>query len=97
MGRPVVGGSGRSRRAVRSIPDDGVRRKVLHVAQKGAASTSVTVEVDFQGNGRWQTYAELKVPDGGYVHHEFPAGFSAHWVRLKVSDATTMTAQFVYS
>jgi hypothetical protein len=75
----------------------GLDRKVLHVAQKGAASTSVTVEVDFQGNGRWQTYAELKVLDGGYVHHEFPAGFSAHWVRLKVGDATTITAQFVYS
>ena len=75
----------------------GFDRKVLHVAQKGAASTIVTVEVDFQGNGRWHTYVELNVPDDGYVHHEFPAGFSAHWVRLKVSHATTITAQFIYS
>jgi hypothetical protein len=75
----------------------GFDRKVLHVSQQGAASATVTVEVDFMGNGRWQTYTELTVPNGGYVHHEFPAGFSAHWVRLKVSHAATITAQFVYS
>ena len=75
----------------------GFDKKVLHLSQQGAPSVKVTVEVDFMGNGRWHTYAELSVPDGGYVHHEFPAGFSAHWVRLKVSQAATMTAQFVYS
>jgi hypothetical protein len=75
----------------------GFDKKVLHLSQQGAPSVKVTVEVDFMGNGRWHTYAELSVPDGGYVHHEFPAGFSAHWVRLKVSQAATITAQFVYS
>jgi hypothetical protein len=75
----------------------GFDKKVLHLSQKGASTLTVKVEVDFQGNGRWHTYSELTVPDGGYVHHEFPAGFSAHWVRLTVSQGATVTAQFVYS
>jgi hypothetical protein len=75
----------------------GFDKKALHVAQRGASKLTLTIEVDFQGNGRWQTYGEITVPDGGYAHHEFPAGFSAHWVRLTVSHAATVTAQFVYS
>jgi hypothetical protein len=75
----------------------GFDKKVLHVSQKGAASMTVSVEVDFQGNGRWHKYADLVVTDGGYAHHEFPAGFSAHWVRLTVSHGGIVTAQFTYS
>jgi hypothetical protein len=55
------------------------------------------VEIDFQGNGRWQTYSEIVVPANGYAHHEFPAGFSAHWVRLTVNQGAKVSAQFVYS
>jgi hypothetical protein len=36
-----------------------------------APFTIVTLEVDFMGNGRWQTYTELNVPNDGYVPHEF--------------------------
>lgn len=75
----------------------GFDKKVLHVSQKGAQGMVVTVEVDFQGNGRWHKYTDLAVTDGGYAHHEFPAGFSAHWVRLTVSHGGTVTAQFTYS
>lgn len=42
-------------------------------------------------------YQTSEVGDGQYVHHEFTAGFSAHWVRIKVDQAATVTAQFLYS
>ena len=75
----------------------GFDKKVLHLSQQGGSPLTVRVEIDFQGNGRWQTYSEIVVPANGYAHHEFPAGFSAHWVRLTVNQGATVTAQFVYS
>ena len=33
----------------------------------------------------------------GYVHHEFPAGFSAHWVRVTVNQNCNATVYFIYS
>jgi hypothetical protein len=55
----------------------------------------VTVEVDFLGNGTWAKYETVRV--SGYAKHIFPAGFSAHWVRLRVDASCTMTAEFMYS
>lgn len=75
----------------------GFDKKVLHLTQIGPEETDMVVEVDFRGDGNWSTYTTLAVPNGGYVHHEFPEGFSAHWVRLRSSRACRATAQFVYS
>jgi hypothetical protein len=55
------------------------------------------VEVDFLGNGSWKTYAQFKVPAHGYDHHEFPQGFSAHWVRVTASQDCNATAYFMYT
>ena len=49
------------------------------------------------GDGEWYTYGEFSVPDGGYRHHEFPTGFSAHWVRVRCDTACTATAHFIYT
>lgn len=44
------------------------------------------------------TYQEISVSPGEYVHHEFPDGFGAHWVRLQTGvDAEGVTAHFVYN
>ncbi|MPY88739.1 MAG: hypothetical protein GEU99_12525 [Luteitalea sp.] len=75
----------------------GFDKKVLHLTQAGATSVTFAVEIDFLGNGTWQPYRTFTVPGDGYVHHEFPDGFSAHWVRIRVDKAATVTAQFVYS
>ncbi len=41
-------------------------------------------------------YETVTVPARGYVHHEFPRGFSAHWVRLSVDKDCRATAYFMY-
>ncbi len=68
----------------------GYDKKVLHLV---AGAGQMKVEVDFLGNGSWETYETL--PGGRYVHHEFPAGFSAHWVRLTPSADSVATAEFM--
>jgi len=39
----------------------------------------------------------VNVGAGGYRHHEFPEGFSAHWVRLVPSADCVASAEFFYS
>jgi len=75
----------------------GFDRKCLHLCHDADRSVEFTVEVDFLGSGAWKTYAALPVAPGGYVHHEFPAGFSAHWVRLTADAACKATAQLTYT
>jgi predicted aminopeptidase len=75
----------------------GYEHKCLHLSHDAASTVSFRVEVDFLGTGRWQRYAELPVEAGGYAHHEFPAGFSAHWVRVVPGQDCRASAQLVYT
>ena len=75
----------------------GFDKKVLHLQNESDQEVTFTVEVDVIGDGRWHTYDTLSVPAQGYVHHEFPDGFSAHWVRLRTGSNGRATAYFIYS
>jgi hypothetical protein len=75
----------------------GFDRKVIHLANDGSAPATVEIEVDPLGDGVFRTYRSIDVPPGGYVHHEFPDGFAAHWLRLRALRAGTLTAEIVYS
>lgn len=75
----------------------GFDKKVVHLANDSDHDVCFTIEVDFLGNGTWRLYAPFKVPAKGYVHHEFPDGFSAHWVRVAVDKDCTATVYFVYN
>lgn len=75
----------------------GFEHKCVHLTQEGSSSTEFTVEVDFLGDGDWHAYDRFIVPENGYLHHVFPTGFSAHWVRVRTDAACTATAHFVYT
>jgi hypothetical protein len=80
----------------------GFDKKVLHLKHDAKRGVTFTIEVDFVGDGQWSPYKELHFgaggnPPQGYEHHEFPDGFSAHWVRIKVNAACTATAFFMYN
>lgn len=75
----------------------GFDKKCLHLTQDSSARVSFTVDVDFLGDGMWRKYASIDVDAGGYAHHEFPTGFSAHWVRLTANKECTATAYFTYT
>lgn len=75
----------------------GFDRKVLHLFHDADTTVEFTVEVDFLGDGTWKVYDTIAVPSGKYVHHEFPDGFSAHWVRVTVNRNCMATAYFHYT
>jgi hypothetical protein len=75
----------------------GFDRKVLHLCHDAEGSVAFRVEIDFLGDGSWRRYDVLSVPAQGYVHHEFPEGFSAHWVRLVADAPCRATAHFAYT
>jgi hypothetical protein len=75
----------------------GFDNKCLHLCHDREDSVQFAIEVDFLGNGTWKPYGSLQVGAGDYVHHEFPAGYSAHWVRLRAGKDCTATAYFTYT
>ncbi len=75
----------------------GFDKKVLHLTHDSEGTVVFTVEVDFLGNGTWKPYGAFEVARQGYVHHEFPSGFSAHWARVTADRDCTATAYFVYT
>src|SRR5690606_6133715 len=75
----------------------GFDQKVLHLSHDSDQEVSFLVEVDFLGNGTWKPYARIPVPAKGYEFHTFPAGYSAHWVRITADQNCTATAYFMYT
>jgi hypothetical protein len=75
---------------------NGFKDKCLHVSSTDTALVTVRIELDFQGTGAWHRYAEITTGNG-YACHVFPAGLSAHWVRLVADTDCTVTAQFFYT
>ncbi|MEI8195151.1 MAG: hypothetical protein WCI73_04510 [Phycisphaerae bacterium] len=75
----------------------GFDKKCLHLTHQAMSSVAFDVEVDFMGHGRWSRYATFEVAAGGYMHHEFPSGFSAHWLRIIPHANCVATAQLHYT
>ncbi len=75
----------------------GFEHKCLHLAQVSDAAVEFTLEADFLGDGSFGTGERIVVAPGEHRAHVFPAGFSAHWVRLVADRDCTVTAQFVYT
>jgi hypothetical protein len=74
----------------------GYDRKTLALSHDANSEVSFTILVDVAGDGVWFPYAKLRVPAGQTVTHAFPAGYSAHWVRLKPNRPAKATAMFQY-
>lgn len=103
MGKPAGWGSVWYKQTVKAneVSDPflmtGFDRKVAHLKHTANKPVRFKIEVDFLGDGSWETYETFTVPANGYRHHEFPAGFSAHWVRVSASDDCNATVTFIYS
>lgn len=103
MGKPAGWGSVWVRENVRAGSSSdpflmtGFDRKVLHLKNNSSTDAGFKLEVDFLGDGSWEEYTNFFIPPNGYVHYEFPAGFSAHWVRLTPSRDCIATATFIYN
>ena len=102
LGKPVGTGGPWRRTAIKAgAPSDpflmtGFDRKTLLLSHDSDAAVPFIVEVDFVCDGTWKEYGRFTVPPGSELRHEFPDGFSAHWVRLKGGKDCLATAIFVY-
>jgi hypothetical protein len=74
----------------------GYDTKRLEVSHDAKEPVTFTVEVDPAGDGTWFRYATIAVPAGEQAMHDFPAGFSAQWVRLVADKSCMATATFRY-
>ncbi len=74
----------------------GFDKKVVHIAHDSDENVNFSLEVDFLGDGTWHPYQTFRFRKG-YQHHEFPDGFSAHWVRVRVSEPCRATVHFMYN
>jgi hypothetical protein len=75
----------------------GYDRKVVRLSHDRPGEVRFTTEVDFLADGTWHTYETIAVPAGKTVTHTFPAGFAAHWVRVKADADCKATAHFLYN
>jgi hypothetical protein len=101
LGRPRGHGGPWAATAVAAgIPSDpylmtGFDSKTLTLSHDASSPVSFTIEVD-PTHGDWFPYLTVTVPAGQQLVHVFPAGFSAHWVRVSADRACTASATFVY-
>jgi hypothetical protein len=75
----------------------GFDRKSLHIWHDQPTDVVFNIEVDVAGNGEFRSYAKKTVKPGEYMHHEFPSGFSARWVRITANKNGKATAWFIYN
>ena len=64
---------------------NGFDKKSVHLCHDSEESVSFTIQTDFLGNGDFHNYKTLTVKPGEYIHYEFPAAYSAQWLRI-ISD-----------
>jgi hypothetical protein len=76
---------------------NGFDQKVLHLKNESDRAVEFKIQVDFIGSQEWTTYETVTVPAKSYVHHVFPSGYHAHWVRLVPDRNCVATAIFFYN
>jgi len=74
----------------------GYDRKTVRLSHDRPSEVRFTVEVDFLADGTWHPYGAFAVPAGQTFVHTFPAGYTAHWVRLAADADCRATALFIY-
>ena len=102
FGKPRgVGGPWRNTSVQPGEPSDpylmtGFDRKRIVLSHDADGPVEFTIEVDFLKDGTWVTYQKIAVPNGQKVVHEFPDGFSAHWLRVRAARSCRATAWLIY-
>jgi hypothetical protein len=100
LGKPVgQGGPWQDSQVTRGQPSDpylmtGYDRKTL--ALTADRDVQITVEVDVDHHSGWHLYQVFPLRAGATTTHEFPTGYSAHWLRVIADQDCRATAQLSY-
>ncbi|MCB1209016.1 MAG: hypothetical protein KDK97_06800 [Verrucomicrobiales bacterium] len=57
---------------------------------------NIKVQIDIDGTGLWKTYRTFKVTPDKPIEHDFPAAFTAYWLRTVATNDCKATAQLKY-
>jgi hypothetical protein len=74
----------------------GYDRKSITLSHDAAQPVNMRVEIDLTGACTWVTYKSFAVPAGRGETFEFPAAFSAYWLRVSADRDCKATAQLRY-
>lgn len=74
----------------------GYDRKTVEMEHASKQAVKITLEVEIDGSGLWLPYQTVTVPAGATMHHEFPAAFSARWIRARCHQPATVSVQLQY-
>jgi hypothetical protein len=74
----------------------GYDKKQITLANHGDVETTITVELDAAGDGRFAAYQSFKLAPGAKETFVFPNWINAYWVRTVSSATTKATAQLTY-
>lgn len=73
----------------------GLRNRALHLAHSGGSEATVTLEIDREGKGTWETLRAVTIPAKGYQWTAFEDAEAGVWIRLVAKDAVIgLTAAF---
>jgi hypothetical protein len=75
---------------------NGTDKKVLHLSHKTSSPVTFTLEIDRDGNNKWENYKKVTVAANGYEYLIFPADFKANWIRLTADKNCSASAFFHY-
>ncbi|HEX2970932.1 MAG TPA: hypothetical protein VHP11_01295, partial [Tepidisphaeraceae bacterium] len=97
-----TGGPWKDTQVQADVPSDpylmtGYNQKTVYLSHDQTGEVKFAIEVDFAADGSWHLYDTISVPAKQTIRHVFPAGFSAHWVRVKANKDCQATAKFVYN
>ena len=75
----------------------GFDKKSVHLYHDANETIEFTIQTDFMGNGDFKDFNIIPVEPGEYVHFEFPASYSAQWMRFVISKSCKATAIVNYN
>ena len=102
LGKPRgFGGPWKNSDVIAGKPSDpylmtGYDKKRITLANHGDVETTITVELDAAGDGRFAAYQSFKLAPGAKETYVFPDWINAYWVRTVSSATTNATAQLTY-
>jgi hypothetical protein len=102
LGKPRgVGGPWQDTRVKAGHPSDpylmtAYDRKSLTLSHDADVMVTISIQVDWAGNGLWVAYRSIDVPPNQTIDHNFPEAFAAYWLRAIAAKDCSATAQLVY-